>query len=288
MDLKNKYQEFHVDSLEEIYAIIEKYNVFYDIPRYVYEDEKLQPFYRGQSRCDWDISPSILRCSDSEHNHIDNHFDSKFKSLFELIAYIQHYYTGTRFIDFTTDPNVALYFACAENPQNDGALFLYNYAFHKAQWYTTVILCELSKLKNDNKIKVQDFTEHLLITYPELKDIFADVRELNMAIVSFLDNGFMAVPDNDSLPQNIRMRNQKGCFYICGSQFVEQLSSQDRFMSSAGNNYFYPHKIVIPDDLKRGHTLRKIIIPNELKQDILQSLENEKGINKEFLLQSIC
>lgn len=46
-------------------------------------------------------------------------------NLFDTIAYIQHYQTGTRFIDFTTDKDVALYFACSENMDKDGALFMW-------------------------------------------------------------------------------------------------------------------------------------------------------------------
>lgn len=205
-----------------------------------------------------------------------------------MIAYIQHYHTGTRFVDFTTDLDVALYFACSEKFEKDAALFVWNYSPHSAEWYTTCIQTELILIKED-KITVQDFSERIIKKHPWISNKMTDENfvnsDLNAAIVSFLEHGFVAVPTGISKKNNLRMQRQKGCFVICGVKFEPELDSclYRRFSSYAGKNEFYPHSVVIPNSLERGNSLVKIIIPKELKWEIFLCLQG-KGITKEYLL----
>lgn len=88
---------------------INAYNEQWDMPKKISGGE-FRAFYRGQSDAIWEIEPSIVR---SDINERDQYlkYQSKLqgKSLFDQLAYLQHYETGTRLIDFTTDPKVALY-----------------------------------------------------------------------------------------------------------------------------------------------------------------------------------
>lgn len=280
----DQYQEVHVTTIEEIYNTIVEYNIFRNLPRHAFTEDGplLQGFYRGQNNSEWDISPSLLRTKIPEPQILRNFSPNKKMSFFGTIAYIQHHQTGTRFIDFTTNPDVAIFFACLGSDNTDGAVFLYDYAPHQAEWYTSVVLSELARLEDNDKITVQYLAEQVLKNNPDLSNRFNSIEELNGGIISFLDHGFMVLPDNESLNENLRLKRQQGCFFICGVEFEPELIPTRRWFSHAGKNYFYPHSAVIPSSLKNGHTLVKLIIAKECKQDILKYLES-KGITHDYL-----
>ena len=281
----DQYQEIHVTTIEEIYNIIVEYNKFRNFPRHAFSEDGplLQGFYRGQSNSEWDISPSLLRSKKSEPQILKNFNPNKQMSLFGTIAYIQHHQTGTRFIDFTLNPDIAIFFACLDSDDTDGAVFLYDYAPHQAEWYTSVVLSELARLEGNDKITVQYLAEQVLKNNPDLSSRFSTLEELNGGIISFLDHGFMVLPDSESLNENLRLKRQQGCFFVCGVKFEPKLISTDRWFSRAGRNYFYPHSAIVPSDLKNGHTLVKLIIARECKKHILHYLES-KGITYDYLL----
>ncbi len=281
----NVYQEITISSMDEIYQIIKKYKEFHKLPRF--ERGKGSPpldcFYRGQSNYEWDISPSLLRSKIEEQNLISTFTPKEAMSLFGTMAYIQHQHRGTRFIDFTKNPDVAIYFACSGSEDKNGALYIYDYAPHEAEWCTAAILSELTRIQSSDEISVQEFSYEVLKYHPDLEKRFSTIEELNGVIISFLNHGFMVLPDKDSLDKNVRLQRQEGCFYVCGVKFSKTLTSTDRWYSRAENNKFSPHSAVVPDDLKNGRSLVKLIIPKEYKQDMLQRLAL-KGITQDYLL----
>lgn len=128
-----EYSEIKIQSINEIYQMVESYNKFWNVPC-VGGNTETRAFYRGQSDSSWNIEPSILRCNcDEREQYIKYQPQIRGKTLFEQLAYLQHYVTGTRMIDFTKDIDVALYFACAEYPEKDAAVFLYLYNPHRAE-----------------------------------------------------------------------------------------------------------------------------------------------------------
>ena len=285
---KHEYQEIRVNTLEDINEIIADYNSYYDLPRpgiSAIDDPTvyLQTFFRGQSDESWKIRASIEGAKEQENEILANFSSMYDGNAFDLIAYVQHYRTGTRFIDFTTDKDVALYFACSENMDKDGALFMWCYSPHKAEWYTASVLAEVAQINSDFKMSVQELSEMILRKSPTVKDAFKETIELNTAIVSFLDHGFMAVPPETAKESNLRLKRQSGCFYVCGVEFEHPLDGVARISSHAGYNMFYPHSVQIPKGLRNGNALVKIVISKELKEEILEYLE-KKGITKEYLL----
>lgn len=241
-----------------------------------------QFFYRGQENESWNIEPSIKRQYESESEIIRKYFSNN-STLYESIALTQHYKTGTRFIDFTTDIDVALFFACRFDHEKDvvlrdGALFVKIYFPHSDKGISKDILSEIALLNNTTKgveFTVGELASIIVEKHPELLE-----ETVINYILSFLDYGFMVTTDSLEYIGNERLKRQKGAFYICGSQWGDSPKRPERmplnidwkkrlrFNTSAG---------AFPNDY-----LCKLIIPLDIKGDILMYL-HDKGITQEYL-----
>ncbi|WFM80984.1 FRG domain-containing protein [Streptococcus ruminicola] len=84
-------------------------------------------YFRGQAADYWDIRPSIFRNNliSVEHNLMAEprrKLPKEFRSLgdtFEIMEKYQHYGLSTRLLDVTSNPLVALYFACEPNDSEE-------------------------------------------------------------------------------------------------------------------------------------------------------------------------
>lgn len=126
--------------LSEINDKSDKLNQLYNTSN---SNRKFSIVYRGQSNSGWGITPSIFRgcnCDNFVIEHrIINEYIAKFPEFnsqpkINIIADMQHYRIPTRLIDWTTNPLVALYFACDDEAQKetDGKIFL-----NVKDYYTT-------------------------------------------------------------------------------------------------------------------------------------------------------
>ena len=85
--------------------------------------EGTEVFYRGHANRDWELLPSIFRTPNGvEKEHLlfrdmvahEPQSFSECKSTLDYLVQMQHYGLPTRLLDMTTNPLVALYFACEQ------------------------------------------------------------------------------------------------------------------------------------------------------------------------------
>lgn len=270
-----------ISSVEELYEIKEEYVS----SRIVAGNNREQNFcYRGQSDADWRIVSSLERYLDEnqadEANLIWIFKEIEGGSLFDKIAYAQHYYSKTRFIDFTRNIDVALYFAINENVDKDGAVYLYNYFSYMDTSTDALVFTEIINAAKEKVFCIREISEQLLKN-ERILEAFPNASDLDAYIISKLDHGFMIIQNNPN-PINQRIINQQGCFYVAGYEPINILKSEDRWASRAGMVKYYNNSFRDFEEINDRNTLLKCIIPKDIKEECRYEL-NRKGITDSFI-----
>lgn len=91
--------------------------------------------FRGQSNAEWKLIPKAGR---KPYTNVDDeqifkhwkrramaHIDLNNKSSWELLAIAQHTGLPTRLLDWTHNPLVSAFFACVDNVEFDGSIYVY-------------------------------------------------------------------------------------------------------------------------------------------------------------------
>lgn len=256
-----------------------------------YDTNLLNIYFRGQGRKGWHLAPKIKRENvqlseaESKIEAINQNLWRPNSSLFENIARMQHYGLPTRFLDYTTEVDVALFFACNDpaHYDSDGTLFICTYDVRNAQHVDTRLISELFALEHE--ITVQHFSEQLLEKHEVLREFYRDTGDLGASILSWIDHGFMVTPSEPELDRlkagNRRLANQHGVFFVFGNKLKAPYLPRSTSWTNA--HIILPEIVDTPSIIQHPNYVRRIVIPKEAKPDIIKSLA-ERGINQGFLL----
>ncbi len=232
-----------------------------------------QWFFRGQENSEWSIYPNVFRNDGlAKEYHIiqsalrQNPFEFQNKGDFEILTKLQHYGLGTRLIDVTLNPLVALYFATEpsveykENKngqysqeEKDGSVFV-----QYALWHSTDELCiriasAIPFLEFDASITANSLLKRLksihIISDDEESMLIKDNCKL---LVEYLQDSFFVVSPHS----NERLIRQSGAFVI--PTFVNFIDKHNVYQSLIAKSYkainekFSQETIVIPAKNKRA------------------------------------
>lgn len=158
---------------EDIFQIIESFSEFYDVLKQVLKEgnDELEYFFRGHSKHIFEPIPSIYRngyitYEDKMYYEAIRRNPSDFKegmTSFDNLVKMQHYELPTRLLDITTNPLIALYFACKEYNDNDGEVLIFPMINEQIKNYESDAVCILANLaKQPIKFTFIDNQERLV------------------------------------------------------------------------------------------------------------------------------
>ncbi|TRX22042.1 FRG domain-containing protein [Flavobacterium franklandianum] len=241
-------------------------------------------YFRGHSDKNFVLEPSIYRSKRiiSNENKIFKEFilrtPSDFlneKSALEKLVKMQHYGLPTRLLDITTNPLVALYFACNEKSKQDGKVFAFKVPKEDIKYYdsdTVSIIANIAKrplsfsIEKIRNLKNYEFNEqedlgYLLHEIKEEKSYFQNI--INASDIERV----VAVKVKQN---NNRIIKQSGAFLIFGVNGTKALPAK------------------IPNDWIINLELKDVDfeINNNSKDDIIDEL-NLLGINEATLFPEL-
>ena len=241
-------------------------------------------YFRGQQNVNWSVLPSIFRGNWIEHERdfvhemlISNHQDFKnLTTTLEKLTKMQHYNAPTRLLDLTSNPYIALYFACEKEkstlPSHDGEVIFFQ-SKEPEKYYdsdTISIVSNLAMMKSEFDIgedclTVKDFNKQGDIPYLLHQIKCEKPNFLNIINPKDLHKCFVVHVPHD----NKRIMNQQGLFLIVGmgDAKTEPASLEDSVFK-------YDDKKLI------------FLIKDSKKQQILEELDS-MNINKRFMYPEI-
>lgn len=222
-------------------------------------------FYRGHSKNTYELVPSLFRKHENgTYKHLDsesfmvreiltarpNEFKNDIYTIDKLVR-MQHFGLPTRLLDITTNPLIALYFACCENPNEKGQVISFSTERRNIKYYDSDTVSCIANLS--------------LIPYEQLKTLSAiDGKNDSWGEVGLRDKLADLVKNEKSYFTN-RIKNED----LNKIVFLKAKVNNERIQSQSGAFLLFGLDSVLPETTE-DFPLDRVDIAN--KSGILEEL----------------
>ena len=236
-------------------------------------------YYRGQSNEAYELIPSIGHkiCKDSDKTYLLIERDlikealfkypkvfGKYDSHIDLLTQLQHYNVPTRLMDVTSNPLVALYFACASNSGINGEVFAFK--MNAIDTYDNEIVDPLASVGSLNMSYPVKFEDHLKRCGIELSNS-ANKHTTNYERIIAYSRFPVLLRQKTAFEQQ---KAQSG-YYLLFSNKLENINPNNHEFESSNNEYYFADAIEPID--KKNEQIVILKIPSASKNKILSQLK---------------
>lgn len=244
--------------------------------------------FRGQANVEWQLSPSLYRqglfdaenllLTEMMHVRPDEFLGNRFDSLVKM----QHFGMPTRLLDTTTNPLVALYFACESEKQTNKDGVVYMFPNLPVSWSTDPLVDLVMDFVYDyspRRLWLDQALEEI-----KRKNIKGAHRLMPDSIDLLLHN--LTIPAFAVMPAktNERLEAQDGAFFVFGMKCRGRVVSTNP--GTLGRVYYDFDPVKIDDSQKIWPQTETLIIPSTAKEEILKQLDIV-GINEQKLFPDL-
>ena len=215
------------DSDNTTIHLVESVSDFLDILDLYSKEDTL--YFRGHSKTTYDLKPSILRTDKMKENEnliyqellISCPDDFRgFERHIDFLVKMQHYGLPTRLLDITRNPLVSLYFACCNNKNDFGEIFIFSPSKKQIKYENSDTVAMMATLPLFSYQEQTELMDYLYTNKGDKHIVERFIHEVQTEKPGFedkikwsdLESCFVILTKKD----NNRIIKQDGAFIICG------------------------------------------------------------------------